>query len=155
MSRQAAFALGLLCAALAPALVAAPFIGPSFAVAAVLTALGHAVLLGLPLAILGTRWKLISAATTLPFGFLVGASPAATLLLPNHGEQGGELAIDGKVLVRNGVQTPAGRLDYASEVGLAGLFGATGGLASRLVWRQARPRADEAAGLAAVAEAER
>ena len=153
MPANVAMLLGLLSAALVPA-IAAALIGAKMSGVGLTLAYGlvgffvasaHVVVLGLPLALLGAKLKRISVPTTLLIGFAVGAGPTAMAywpLLPSLGElvQGGTdvKGWHGVPLRIAGVLTPAAWVAWARLTLLNGLLGSAGGLGFALVWRQRR-----------------
>ena len=122
----------VLLGALAPALIETGLVAdirilpPAFAVT-----LGHAVILGLPIALFyrARRWTRLSA--TLVGAFLIGAIPLGVLTLPF----GGSASVDGIPTIVNGVPTLAGWLGYLQSLAMAGAFGATGGFVFWLTLR--------------------
>jgi hypothetical protein len=119
----ASWALALLLAALASALVAGAFWGlpPSAMVFTLPVAIGHALLLGLPAAIYcqHRRWTHVFAA--IAGGFLVGATPMGLYAVGWYVFKG---AVTGSTL-----------LSSLRAAGIGGLLGAPGGLAFWLTLR--------------------
>ncbi|MGK9171218.1 hypothetical protein KXR53_33315 [Inquilinus limosus] len=126
----------VLLGALVPAAVSAGFfqtialLPVTFAVT-----LGHAVLLGLPIALLyrAKRWQRGSLA--IATGFLIGAIPAGILTWPIRPSSRSTMTVNGVVTMVDGVPTLAGWIEYLRFLGVAGSFGALGALAFWLVLR--------------------
>jgi hypothetical protein len=96
-------------------------------------ALAHAVVLGLPTYLLlrwrgWTRWW-----TSLVCGFAIGSLPFAVYFSPFDNAASFSQLGD-KVLIQNGVTTPAGWIDFAESVSGLGLLGMAGGMAAWLTW---------------------
>jgi hypothetical protein len=135
--------IALLAAALAPAIVAGlsfVVLGASARLAlhlaafALLLALAHVVLLGIPVVLLLQRLWRISWTSSVLAGWVIGSLPTAVWAWPLRHAQRGVTASDwnGHALVAtlvNGVPTWAGWMQYARLVALAGAFGAVGGVA--------------------------
>lgn len=158
MPAYVAMLLGLLSAALVPAVVVAALTlanvsGAGLALALALAygfvgffvAGAHVVVLGLPLALLGAKLKRISVPTALLLGFAVGAGPTAVAYWPPFPSLG--LLVGRRANVEGwhdvplriaGVLTPAAWTDWAQQALQSGLFGAAGGLGFALVWRRRR-----------------
>ena len=124
-------ATAFLFAGLAPALVMAALwhtakIAPfTFAIA-----LGHAVLLGLPLFLVFRSKGWINVMTCVVFGFAVGAVPDGVLTWPmHHAESYMSASVDGVPTIVNGVIAAAGSVGYVKPVIYCGMLGALGGLA--------------------------
>ncbi|HTV50241.1 MAG TPA: hypothetical protein VME21_03575 [Steroidobacteraceae bacterium] len=130
-------------AALAPALIggatfaalgAAPAFALRLAIFALLIALAHVLLLGVPAAWLVRQRHPISWAIAVTMGFVIGALPTGLWAWPLWHTQRGMSASDwnGRALVQtvvNGVPTWAGWMQYLRLLMLAGAFGASGGIA--------------------------
>jgi hypothetical protein len=97
-------------------------------------ALAHAVLLGLPLFLIGRAKALVNLASCLGGGFLVGASPIGVLTWPEWGRHyHSNASIDGVPTIVDGVPTAAGWLNYAEGLLQFGAYGALGGFTLWLV----------------------
>ena len=97
-------------------------------------ALGHAVLLGLPLFLVFRAKGWINILTCVVFGFAVGAVPDGVLTWPmQHAALYASRSVDGVPAIIDGVITAAG---YVKPVIYCGLFGALGGFAFwvALIW---------------------
>ena len=114
--------------ALAPALLAVCFLGIDFFPLVFGITLGHAVILGLPIALLfrAKRWTRLVAA--LAAGFLIGATPIGILAWPMDFSPGTGASIDGIPTVIGGIPTATGWLHYCGILGVFGGLGAVGGL---------------------------
>jgi hypothetical protein len=102
------------------------------------TALAHAVVLGLPLYFLLRRNNRSNFIACAIGGFAVGAGPFAILdltsmILVQHASSGG------KETILNGVPTLAGWIEYGSDVGVAGLIGVAGGFSFYVALRSFGP----------------
>lgn len=118
----------LLFAALAPAMTAWTLSGNAgFANLAYKVALGHAVLIALPLTII-TRRRWINVASCTTAGFLIGAIPWSVLTWPWRPDRVGSASVNGLLTQMNGVPTAFGWYRYAESVVVLGAFGALGGL---------------------------
>ena len=131
-------ATAFLFAGLAPALVMAALwhtakIAPfTFAIA-----LGHAVLLGLPLFLVFRSKGWINVMSCVVLGFAVGAAPAGVLSWPmHHPALHTSASVDGVPTIINGVITAAGWVSYVKPLIYFGSFGALGGFAFwvALIW---------------------
>jgi hypothetical protein len=115
--------------ALIPALVVTVLLADFtlFPVAFIIT-LGHAIVFGLPVALLyrELRWTRLSAA--LAGGFLIGAIPFSIFEWPIRPNPGERVWINGVITSINGIPTASGWLGYLAFVAVAGGFGAVGGL---------------------------
>jgi hypothetical protein len=157
-SATATSLIALTAAALAPALVAglsfivlgaSPRLALRLAAFALLLALAHVILLGIPAVLLLQRLHRISWVSSVLAGLMIGALPTAVWAWPLRHAERGVTASDwnGHALVAtvvNGVPTWAGWMQYARLVALAGAFGAVGGVAfwwaRRRLGRHAGPR---------------
>lgn len=100
-------------------------------------ALAHAFLLGLPLFMFLRAVRRVGVLSCVAGGFLVAAIPAAVFGL--SGMLGLQSASTGGVAtVINGMPTLAGWMEYATGVGVMGLYGALGGLTFWLAIMPAR-----------------
>jgi hypothetical protein len=116
-------------AALGPSLL----LGAAVWLPAFVVALGHAVILGLP-AYLVLRWAGWTGWwVSLACGFAIGCLPFAIYFSPFDNAASFSQVGD-KVLIENGVTTPAGWIDYGKTVAGLGLLGLIGGLAAWLTW---------------------
>jgi hypothetical protein len=95
-------------------------------------ALLHAVLLGLPAAVVFNARNWTTLATAVGAGFLIGAAPGSVLTLPLGLTSE---TIDGVPLVFDGVVTAAGWLQYLEVLAVLGGLGATGGATAWVVFR--------------------
>jgi hypothetical protein len=128
----------LLFAALAPAAAAwALSRNAAFATLAFNVALGHAVLLGLPLTFMIGRQR-INVASCTAAGFLIGAVPWSLLAWPWHPGRIGSASVNGSLTVVNVVPTAFGWLRYAESVVMFGAYGALGGLVFWMILRASK-----------------
>jgi len=142
MQQIAGAATAFLFAGLAPALVMAALWHTAkiaaFAFAFTFAiALGHAVLLGLPLFLVFRSKGWINVMTCVVFGFAVGAVPAGVLTWPmQHPKLYTSASVDGVPTIINGVITAAGWVSYVKPLIYFGSFGALGGFAFwvALIW---------------------
>jgi hypothetical protein len=94
------------------------------------TALGHAVLLGLPLFLVFRSKGWINVMSCVVCGFAVGAVPAGVLTWPmQHPELHTSALVDGVQTIINGVIIAAGWVSYVRPLIYFGSFGALGGFA--------------------------
>jgi hypothetical protein len=101
-----------------------------------LVALGHAIVLGLPLFLFLRAKSLVGIMSCALGGFVVGAiGPALFGLMAMFGNASYNASSGGRATIVNGVPTLAGWIDYAQAVGYAGLIGLAGGLTFWLVMR--------------------
>jgi hypothetical protein len=135
MQQIAGATTALLFAALAPALVMAALwhtaeVAPIAFVFTFVIALGHAVLLGLPLFLVFRSKGWINVMTCVVLGFAVGAVPDGVMTWPTHHlELHTSAFVDSVRTIINGIITSAGLVDYVKPVIYCGLLGALGGLA--------------------------
>jgi hypothetical protein len=128
-------AAAIVFAGLAPALVMAALwytakIAPTAFAFTFVIALGHAVLLGLPLFLVFRSKGWINVMTCVVLGFAVGAVPDGVLTWPmHHAEFHMSASVDGVPTIVNGLITAAGWVSYVKPVVYCGLFGALGGFA--------------------------
>ena len=112
MQQIAGFATAVVFAGLAPALVMAALwhtakIAPIVFAFTFAIALGHAVLLGLPLFLVFRSKGWINVMSCVVFGFAVGAVPTGVLTWPmQHLELHTSASVDGAPTIINGVITP-------------------------------------------------
>jgi len=132
----------LLFAGLAPALAMAAFWHTAEIVPFIFTftfaiALGHAVLLGLPLFLVFRSMSWINLTTCVVFGFAVGAAPVGVLTWPmRHPELHTSASVVGVPMIINEAITAIGWIGYIKPVICFGSFGALGGFAFwvALIW---------------------
>jgi hypothetical protein len=128
-------AAALLFAGLAPALVMAGLwhaakVAPIAFAFTFAIALGHAVLLGLPLFLVFQSMGRINVMSCVVFGFAVGAAPAGVLTWPmQHPGLHTNASVDGVPTIINGIITAAGWVGYIRPLIYFGLYGALGGFA--------------------------
>ena len=135
-------ATAVLFAALAPALVMAALwhttkIAPMVFAFTFAIALGHAILLGLPLFLVFRSKGWINVMSCVVFGFAVGAAPAGVLTWPmHHPAPHTSASVDGVPTIINGVITAAGWVSYVKPLIYLGSLGALGGFAFcvALIW---------------------
>ena len=133
--------LAVLAATILPAAALAAFAGsPGIGWLTFVVAIGHAVVLGLPI-YAPLRWKRAANVLTGTIaGLAVGSVPVAVLLFPGGGRYKGSSHWSGGVAhMIDGVPTEAGWNDYYALVAQFGAFGATSGLLFALVlawWRR-------------------
>ena len=96
---------------------------------AVALTLSHAVILGLPLALLYRRLQWRSLAFALAGGFLVGVLPIGVYLWPLDASIGGNAWTGATQTLLNGVPTWAGWIEYLQILGGFGCLGALGAVA--------------------------
>ena len=120
----------LLTGAGAPALLVAFALGSAevFPPAAAIT-LGHAVVLGLPVALFYRRRQWRSPAYALAGGFLIGALPAGLYFWPLDPRPGTDVWTGTTQTLADGVPTWAGWVEYLQMLGGFGCLGALGALA--------------------------
>ncbi len=96
-----------------------------------LVALAHAILLGLPTALILLRAKRTGVATAIVAGFLIGALPIGFMqaLPPPQFSSANSI-----VLAVDGVYTAAGWLSVFVSAGMFGLCGVIGGLGAWFLW---------------------
>lgn len=119
----------LLGAAVPAALVAVALDSAGFFPPAMALTLGHAVILGLPLALLYRRLQWRSPAFALAGGFLIGALPIGVYLWPLDASVGSNAWTDATQTLIDGVPTRAGWIEYLQMLGGFGCLGAIGALA--------------------------
>jgi hypothetical protein len=101
-----------------------------------LVALGHAIVLGLPLFLFLRAKSLVGIISCALGGFVVGAiGPASFGLMGMFGNASYNASSGGRATIVNGAPTLAGWIEYAQAVGYAGLIGLAGGLTFWLVTR--------------------
>jgi hypothetical protein len=106
-------------------------------------ALGHAVILGLPLALLFHAKRWINAISSIGAGFLVGILPAGIFTWPLlHGPD--QASVDGVPTVVDGMPTLAGWISYAQFLAFLGACGALAGLTFWLILKFSSEKADQA-----------
>jgi hypothetical protein len=133
--RIAGAAAAFLFAGLAPALVMAALwhtaeVAPIAFAFTFAIALGHAVLLGLPLFLVFQSMGWINVMSCVVVGFAVGAAPAGVLTWPmQHPALHTNASVDGVPTIINGIITAAGWVSYVSPLIYFGLYGALGGIA--------------------------
>jgi hypothetical protein len=134
--------MALLFAGLAPALVTAALwhtaeIAPFIFTFTFAIALGHAVLLGLPLFLVFRSMSWINLTTCVVFGFAVGAAPVGVLTWPmRHPELHTSASVVGVLMIINEAITAIGSTSYVKPLIYFGSFGALGGFAFwvALIW---------------------
>jgi hypothetical protein len=121
-------------AALAPAFVLAG-LGRSIQLApiAFFIALGHAILLGLPLFLVFRSKRWINVISSITGGFLAGAIPGGLLAWPLRPGSRSSSSINGVPTVVDGIPTTAGWVHYMELLVYLGSFGALAGLVFWLV----------------------
>jgi hypothetical protein len=139
-SRLIHVAGALVVAALAPALAGGALaLSLSLIAIVFLVALGHAVLLGIPLLALLWSRRLVNWLAAMVSGFVIGAVPIALVSWPLHyGERNTNAWSDHIQTIANGVPTAAGWIQYLQGVVAFGAFGALGGVGCWLwlrTWR--------------------
>lgn len=99
--------------------------------------LGHALILGLPLALLyrAKRWQWPGLAVAT--GFLIGAIPIGVLIWPLKPSPGSSTRVNGVLISVDGIPTMAGWLEFIRSLGMFGALGAAGALAFWLTLRWA------------------
>ena len=123
----------LLSAGLSPALVMAALwhtaqIAPFIFTFTFAIALGHAVLLGLPLFLVFRSTSWINLTTCVVFGFAVGAVPDGALTWPmQHAALYASRSVDGVPTIIDGVITAAGWVSYVKPVIYAACSGLSAG----------------------------
>ena len=135
-------ATAFLFSGLAPALVMAALwhttkIAPMVFAFTFAIALGHALLLGLPLFLVFRSKGWINVMSCVVFGFAVGATPAGVLTWPmHHPEPHTSASVDGVPTIINRVITAAGWVSYVKPLIYFGSLGALGGFAFwvALIW---------------------
>jgi len=135
-------ATAFLFAGLAPALVMAALwhtavIAPIVFAFTFAIALGHAVLLGLPLFLVFRSKGWINVMSCVVFGFAVGAVPTGVLAWSmQHPELHTSTSVDGAPTIINWVTTAAEWISYVKPLIYFGLFGALGGFVFwvALIW---------------------
>jgi hypothetical protein len=134
--------MALLFAGLGPALVMAARwhtaeIGPFTFTCTFVIALGHAILLGLPLFLVFRSVRWINVTTCIVLGFVVGAAPVGVLTWPmQHPElHTGASVVDVPMIISNAIRTIEWT-DYIKPLIYFGSFGALGGFAfwAALTW---------------------
>ena len=131
----ASAATAFLFAGLAPALVMAALwhttkVAPMIFAITFAVALGHAVLLGLPLFLVFRSKGWINVMSCVVFGFAVGAAPAGVLTWPmQHAILYASRSVDGVPTIIDGVITAAGWVSYVKPLIYFGSLGALGGFA--------------------------
>jgi hypothetical protein len=131
-----AWLTAILRGALAPALIVAG-LSRSLTILTLAYAitLGHAIIIGLPVALLyrAKRWMRLSA--TIAGAFIIGAVPGGLLPWPVNLSFRTSASVDGVTTIINGVPTLAGWLGYLKVLGMLGGLGALGGLVFWLTLR--------------------
>ncbi|MGO1078682.1 hypothetical protein [Inquilinus sp. CA228] len=138
---QFAWVGAILLGALVPAaLISMTLGGPghlALSLFAFVVTLGHALILGLPIALLyrAKRWHRpdLSIAT----GFLIGAIPMGVLIWPLKHSPGSSTRVNGVLVSVDGIPTLAGWLEFLRILGIFGALGAAGALAFWLMLRWA------------------
>jgi hypothetical protein len=123
--------------ALVPALIAAGVLG-NFAMIfppALAVTLVHAVVLGLPVALVFRVKQWTQASAAIVGGFVIGALPSGVLTWPMHLSDRMTASVDNVSLMVEGVPTWAGWLWYLDVLVMAGALGAASGLAFWLTLR--------------------
>ena len=126
--------VGLLGAALAPAVAAGSLIGVIGGLIVFIIAGGHAALLGLPLAALGVWRGMVTALTSVLGGFIVGAVPSALFFWPFGWGSLESPFLDAGGLMEKGVPALGGWLIYAGVTAGFGACGAVGGVGFWFSW---------------------
>jgi hypothetical protein len=130
-----AFALsGLAPAVLMTAIWSNSTVAPLVFVFTFLIALGHAVLLGLPIFLIFQSRGWIGVTACVVLGFAIGAVPAGILTLPDSGFYARAWAGDTPTAT-NGLGTAAMRASYVTPLIYFGLLGALGGFVFWVVLR--------------------
>ena len=91
-------------------------------------ALGHAVILGLPAALVSRRLKRLTPAFTLAGGFVIGAVPLGIFFWPLDPRAGSNSWSDATQTLVDGVPTWAGWVEYLQMMGGFGCLGAVGAI---------------------------
>lgn len=144
------YASALLAAAVVPSIIAGFLAGNTgFALLAFIVAFGHALLLGLPAALIFQKRGRDGILTAVAVGFLLGALPIGVLLALSGPPD--FASVDRVPTAIRGVRTGAGWVSIIQASGALGLFGAVGGLSAWAVWRIAARRAWISASVVAVA----
>lgn len=142
MEHIAGTATALLLAAIAPALVMAALwhttdVAPCIFIFTFAFALGHAVLLGLPLFLVFRSMSWINVTACVVLGFAVGAAPVGVLTWPMQYPELHTSAsvVDVPMIINNAIGT-IGWTDYIKPLIYFGSFGALGGFAfwAALTW---------------------
>jgi hypothetical protein len=142
MEHIAGIATALLFAGLAPALVISAIwhtaeIAPCIFIFTFAIALGHAVLLGLPLFLVFRSIGWINLTTCIGLGFAVGVAPVCVLTWPmQHPElHAGASVVDVPMIISEAIRT-IGWTGYIKPLIYFGSFGALGGFAfwAALIW---------------------
>jgi hypothetical protein len=132
----AALLAAVLFAALAPSFVVAAITQTiGFVPIMVGVALGHAVVLGLPLYFVLRSKRWVNAATSIGGGFLVGVIPGGIFTWPLRPGSRSSSSVGGVPTVIDGIPTAAGWLGYLEFVAFLGLVGAFGGFVFWLTFR--------------------
>jgi hypothetical protein len=116
----------LLLGALVPALIVAVFTDLTFFLPVFAVTLGHAIILGLPVALVYRRLRWTRLYAAIAGGFFIGSTPAGVMFWP-YDSSGQGASVDGVPTIINGMPTPAGWLQYLELLGTLGAFGAEGG----------------------------
>lgn len=113
------------------------FIIPGIWLATFAVTLAHAVVLGLPIALVyrAERWQWPGLAVVT--GFLIGAVPMGFVTWPVETRPGASTWVNGVVVSVDGIPTLAGWLDFLRFLGVFGALGAVGALAFWLTLRWA------------------
>jgi hypothetical protein len=131
-----AWVAATLLGALAPALIVSGF-AQSLAILplAFEVTLGHAIIIGLPVALFyrAKRWTRLTA--TMAGAFVIGAVPGGVLTWPVSPSFRTTASVDGVATIINGVPTLAGWLNYLEGLAALGGLGALGGLVFWLTLR--------------------
>lgn len=131
-----AWLAAVLLGALVPALIVSGFAQSlTILTLAFAVTLGHAVIIGLPVAFLyrAKRWTRLSAA--IAGAFIIGIIPGGLLTWPMNLSLRTSSSVDGVATVVNGIPTLAGWLGYLKLLGVIGSLGAIGGLVFWLTLR--------------------
>jgi hypothetical protein len=128
--RVAKWIAALFLGAIVPAALVAFALGTAevFLPATAIT-LGHAVILGVPMALFYRRWQWRSPAFALAGGFLIGALPAGVYFWPLDPRRGTDAWSGTTRTLIDGVPTWPGWVEYLQMLGGFGCLGALGALA--------------------------
>ena len=124
----------ILFGALAPALLVGSLWLQVLPLAFMIT-LGHAVILGLPVALIYTAMRWTRLSTAIAGGFLIGAIPGGLSFWPVSLSLRTTESIQGVPTIVNGIPTLAGWIRYLELLGILGGLGAIGSIAFWLVLR--------------------
>jgi hypothetical protein len=121
-------------AALAAALLAGILLGNyAFAFYALFIALGSALFIGLPVALLFQWLGWMNAFAAIVAGFLIGAVPV--FVMEAFSQAGAFVSLNGTTTEIDGHRTLAGWLFILQIAGILGVHGAVGGLTAWIIWR--------------------